>query len=151
MWVAILAIASIIFCISTGYLIVKTKKRMQRMQLGDRLSRVRKFKYEPNLNGALNYLDVLLYDREKEQFHSWSEEKFNDVLHHSLGRFLRNNLKLWDENSKLHKWFNMYSIYHPDDMSAIIMTTYYRRAHNLPEDFRGQCRKYIDFWNAQKG
>lgn len=149
MWMIL--ILSMLLCVGTGWFAIKTRKRMQRMQLGDRLSRVGKFKFVPNLNGALNYVDAFLYDREKEQFMSWSEEKFLNVLHHTLGQHLRNNLKLWDKNSKLHQWFNMYLIYHADDMSSIILTTYYRRAHNLPEDFRGQCRKYIDFWTTQKG
>ena len=147
MWGIILVITSI--CIASIHFIIQSR-RAKRMQLGDRMTRVRKFKYESNLNGALNYLDVLLYDREKEQFQLWSEEKFVNTLHESLGRFIRRDLKLWDIDSKLSKWFNMYLIYHPDDMSSIIMTTYYRRVHNLPEDFRGQCLKHIEYWAKMK-
>lgn len=102
-----------------------------------------------NLDEAVVALGYVISSKDKELFQEWSEEKFVSALHHSLGRWIRNNWGLWDERSKLHKWFKALGIWHADDMSGIIITSYYRETHNLPRRFGEQVQLYIEYWRAE--
>lgn len=64
--------------------------------------------------------------------------------HHSLGRWIRNYWALW-AGGRLSKYFNELGINHPDDMSGIILTSYWRHLHSRPIQLDEQverCRKY---------
>ena len=80
-----------------------------------------------NLDEAITALDELIICKEKEIILDWKEEKFVTSLHHTLGRQIRNGCKLWGtpEDNKLVNWFNQQGIKHADDMSGIILTSYY--------------------------
>jgi len=80
----------------------------------------------------------------------WSEEKFTCSLHHSLGRWIRNNWKLWDEEGALYKWFKERGIEHADDMSGIILTSYYRSTHGLSIELDEQIEVYKKYWEDLK-
>jgi hypothetical protein len=51
------------------------------------------------------------------------EEKAVVIAHHNIGRALRNSLGLWEAEKFLSKCFNKIGVYHPDDMSGIILTS----------------------------
>ena len=109
----------------------------------------RKLKNPCNIDEAVIAFDYVLKPEDKERTWEWNEEKFTANLHHNIGRWIRNNWGLWDENSKLHKWFKSIGIWHADDMSGIILTTYFRKTHNLPIKFEEQIRWYIEYWEDQ--
>ena len=67
------------------------------------------------------------------------------VYHHGLGRWLRNNWGLW-AGSNLRDWFNDKGIHHADDMSAIILTSFWRFLNQKPIDFESQVKFYQDYW-----
>lgn len=50
--------------------------------------------------------------------------------HHGIGRWIRNNWGLWPGYGDLYKWFKINEINHPDDMSSIILTSFYRYKNN---------------------
>ena len=65
-------------------------------------------------------------------FSQWlqeSEEIATAGAHHSIGMWIRNNWNLWS-GGELSKWFNRNGINHPDDMSNIILTSFYRYKNN---------------------
>lgn len=67
--------------------------------------------------------------------------------HHTMGGSIRNEWGLWDENSDLHKWFNSIGIYHPDDMSGIILDTTHRILNKKKVDLKDQvesCKAYYE-------
>ena len=66
-------------------------------------------------------------------------------LHRTLGLKIRNDWGLWT-NSKLKNYFNEVGITHPDDMSSIIITSFWRRLNNLPINFDEQVQFYKDEW-----
>ncbi len=74
------------------------------------------------------------------------EEDFMASCHHSTGRQLRNKWKLWyPEESELARWFNSIGIHHADDMSGIILTSFYRAYLGKPIKLDKQveyCKKY---------
>jgi hypothetical protein len=61
------------------------------------------------------------------------------VYHFSLGMWMRNNWGLW-HGSRLSEYFNEHGVHHPDDMSGIILSSYWNSLHNLPMEFEKQCR-----------
>lgn len=68
-------------------------------------------------------------------------------LHHSLGRYLRSNWKLWQEESPLHQWFKTtYGLFHADDMSSLIIESFWHYLRSEPLDIDAQVQKYKEHW-----
>ena len=101
---------------------------------------------------------VMALNESQEVFLEWlnlQEEEFIGRAHHGLGTWIRNNLKLW-HNGPPVKYFNDLGIYHADDMSGIILTSLWRKYHNVDVDLEGQVKRYRDYWeetetNVNKG
>lgn len=68
-----------------------------------------------------------------------------DTFHLSLGMWIRNNWGLW-HGSRLAQHFNAMGIDHPDDMSGIILTSYWRRLKNRPINLKEQVALYQAYW-----
>ena len=67
--------------------------------------------------------------------------------HHSIGRLIRNNWKLWSkEDNNLKIWFKNKGIWHADDMSGIILTSYWRWKNNEPFKIDEQIKFYHTHW-----
>lgn len=79
-----------------------------------------------------------------------SSEDLIHELHHSAGRYMRNNWGLW-KTSPLSKWFFSIGIYHADDMSGIIFTSFHRYINQKDIDLEGQVKLYDDFWTKSLG
>jgi hypothetical protein len=69
-------------------------------------------------------------------------------MHTNLGRSIRNNWKLWHK-SELAEYFNKLGIYHADDMSGIIIESFWHHLRNEPLDLDNQVKYYQDFWKNQ--
>jgi hypothetical protein len=50
----------------------------------------------------------------------------------------------------LAKWFNRHGIVHPDDMSGIILTSYWRRLNGKPIALASQVKYFQDYWKESK-
>jgi hypothetical protein len=72
-------------------------------------------------------------------------EKDMVLYHHGLGMWLRNNWGLW-KGSRLSKWFNDKGIRHPDDMSGIILDSFWRHLNKKPIKLDEQIKHYQDYW-----
>lgn len=71
-------------------------------------------------------------------------------FHHGIGRWIRNNWGLWS-GSTLSEWFNEIEITHADDMSGIILESYWKFLNNKPIGLEDQVKIYHDFWkDSQK-
>ena len=70
-----------------------------------------------------------------------SETEFTASAHFGMGLWIRNNWRLWS-GSRLLKYFNELGIHHPDDMSSIILISYYRKLHNQDIGFKEQIDYY---------
>ena len=74
-----------------------------------------------NLEQAIEYLDGLLQEEDKV----YLLEHGALSVHHSLGRWIRNNWGLWnEENNKLKVNLKKLGFEHPDDMSNYIIEQY---------------------------
>ena len=98
-----------------------------------------------NLNEAIEQLQVVLHDSTKENILIMTEEDFVARSHFGLGMWIRNNWGLW-KNNELANYFNSLGIYHPDDMSGIILTSYYRELQGQDWRVEEQVKYYQEYW-----
>ena len=89
-------------------------------------------------------LNRILEQKNKDEMKKGSEEAMNSY-HFGLGMGLRNDWELW-KGSRLSKWFNSIGVYHPDDMSAIILDSYYRYLNDKPIKLDEQVKYYQEYW-----
>jgi hypothetical protein len=117
-------------------------------------------KYPKNLDDAITLIAATLPVTEVAKIANLSEREFMSMTHHGLGQHLRNSWLLWwyPENSILNwpqtcpdivKFFNEKGIYHGDDISSIILTSFYRKFQNRDIDLDGQVRYFIDYWKKE--
>jgi hypothetical protein len=101
-----------------------------------------------DLEDSFAQLESLLKQEEIEKIRSGTDDRMIDYQF-GLGLWMRNNWGLWS-GSRLAKWFNGIGIHHPDDMSAIILTSFWRYLHGVPIKLDEQVRHYQDIWNRIK-
>lgn len=101
-----------------------------------------------NLNEALESLAIMLPQDDLNWIDNCAETDMIR-LHSGLGRWLRNNWGLW-QGSNLSRYFNNLDINHPDDMSGIITTSFWRYRHNQPLQLDEQIQHYKDYWEKNK-
>lgn len=95
------------------------------------------------LRGCMRYLDRHINDTVKYDFRV---SPFNYCFFkHGFGMGFRNGMGLWKINP-LTLYFRIRGIWHPDDMSSIIKTSFYRYLNNQPIRFREQKKKYQKYW-----
>ena len=73
-----------------------------------------------NLKEAIEILDEQLFKEDKE----YLLEHGALAVHHSLGRWIRNNFGLWEEDSQFKQEFSKLGYMHPDDISNYIIEEY---------------------------
>ena len=101
-----------------------------------------------DLDDCFRQLEKILKPKDLDQIKSGTEK---DMIkyHFGLGMWLRNNWGLW-AGSRLAKWFNEQGIFHPDDMSGVILDSFWRHLNKKPIDLEGQVKHYQEFWEKQK-
>ena len=97
-----------------------------------------------DLDDCFAELIKLFSHEEVEKVKNGTEENMASY-HHGTGRHLRNEWGLWSE-SRLAKWFNQQGIHHADDMSGIILDSFWRHINSNPIDLEEQIKLYQDFW-----
>lgn len=76
-------------------------------------------------------------------------EKDMAKYHFGLGMWMRNNWGFW-RGSRLAKWFNGLGIKHPDDMSGIILDSFWRHLNGNDIKLEDQIKYYQEYWERQK-
>lgn len=98
-----------------------------------------------NLADCHRTLDTLLPDSTQQRILSMTEKEFKSGAHFGLGMWIRNNWGLW-RGSRLQYYFEKRGLYHPDDMSGLILTTYWRYKHGQPLGVKKEIKKYKEYW-----
>lgn len=80
----------------------------------------------------------------QDQITDFKNTRENEIakFHFSIGRWIRNRWQLWSSESPLTRFFNDLGIFHPDDMSEIILTTYHRYLNNRRIALEQQIKYY---------
>ena len=94
-----------------------------------------------NLTECLQMLDKNLKTEDKDYIKTLTEEEFFMESHFTIGMGIRNE---WIRcgNPELITFFLDQGIKHTDDMSAMILTSYYRYLLEKEIDFEGQISAY---------
>ena len=95
-----------------------------------------------NIEECMSHLDILFSDTAKKLFAIKDEKVAVPEFNMMQGIAMRNNWKLW-KGSVLSKYFNDHKVYHPEDMTYFIFTSYHRKLKNEPIDFEGQLETYF--------
>jgi hypothetical protein len=98
-----------------------------------------------DLDDCFKQIDSFWNDSTKQQVKLWTENEFSARAHHGFGMWMRNNWQLWG-GSRLSKYFNNMGIYHPDDMSGIILDSYHRYLTGEDIKLEDQIKFYQDYW-----
>lgn len=101
-----------------------------------------------NLEDCFTEINKSIPDSIKVKITNWEESEMSR-LHFGQGKWMRNNWGLW-EGSRLSRYFNNMGIYHPDDMSGIILTSYHRYLNGKDIKLDEQVKYYKDYWKKAK-
>lgn len=97
-----------------------------------------------NLDECFEELTAFLSSAEQTKLKNFHKEDLC-LYHHGLGRWMRNNWKLW-EGGVLKDYFQSLGLSHPDDMSGVIIESYWNHLNAQPNDLEDQVKHYLDFW-----
>lgn len=109
----------------------------------------KKIRIPINLDDCFSELDKI---SNIDSFFGENEVDFVTSAHFSLGRWIRNEWGLWDDksNSHLRQYFIDKKIIHADDMSGIILTSYYRYLKNIDLNLDEQIDFYIEYYMSDE-
>lgn len=100
-----------------------------------------------NLTDALATLTLNLTDEKRAEITALDEKEFIGRNHFFLGMSLRNAWGLWT-GSPLKDWFVNMGVLHADDMSGILLRSFYRTVLGKEIDLTGQLED-IRQWHAK--
>lgn len=101
-----------------------------------------------DLQDAFIELDRMLPPELRAEMRDGAESEM--IRYHlNLGMWIRNNWGLW-KGLRLAKWFHQYKIDVPDDMSGMILTSYWRYLHHQPIAFEEQVKATLAYWERAK-
>ena len=90
-----------------------------------------------NLTECIQMLDKNLKTEDKDYIKTLTEDEFFMESHFTIGMGIRNEW-IRSGNPELVTFFLDQGVKHPDDMSAMILTSYYRHLLGKEIDFEGQ-------------
>jgi hypothetical protein len=96
------------------------------------------------LSEALDRLQQTLPAQTITNMHDGSEADMVEY-HMSLGLRIRNRWGLW-ARGPLYQNLAALGLRHPDDMSAVILTSFWRRLHGQPLELDAQVAWYREYW-----
>ncbi len=101
-----------------------------------------------NLNDCFAVLTEIFNESEtdKNWFKSSSEDEAMGEAHHGIGRWIRNNWGLWSKDTELYNYFKNLGLWHADDMSGVILTSYHRFVNDKELALKEQIQYYLDYW-----
>ena len=95
-----------------------------------------------DLVDAMNYLSCNWSDSIQTEFKNSPKSKL--FLYGGMG--MRNGWNLWEGKNNLSKYFRNMGIFHPDDISSIIIESFHRKLNNEPILLSQQVKYYIAYW-----
>lgn len=103
-----------------------------------------------DLNEALLYLECNWSESDKESFSKMTEKEASVNYHFGTGMSMRNNWGLWKGDTELAKYFYNLGIYHPDDISSIIIVSFHRYLNKKDIKLDEQVNHYKAYWENIK-
>jgi hypothetical protein len=86
-------------------------------------------------------------NNDKETFKTKNEKDAVTDLHFGAGLSIRNGWDFWKKKkNSLKRYFNRKGIFHPDDISSIILTSFHRKLNKTEINLDEQVRFYKEYW-----
>lgn len=101
-----------------------------------------------DLDDALKEMQRMLPASVVAEMKQGSEQNMGRY-HFGLGTWMRNNWGLWG-GSQLAQWFKPRGVWHPDDMSGILLKSFWRVLHDKPILLEEQVKYYQAYWKQEK-
>ena len=60
--------------------------------------------------------------------------------------WIRNEWGLWKKESDMYNYFYKMGLWHADDMSSVILTSYHRFINGKELSLKEQINHYLDYW-----
>ncbi len=98
-----------------------------------------------NLEESNSYFDKDLNTKDKKYIKSLTRDHLSE-LHFTLGLNIRNIWIYGDRNPGLVNYFHDLGLYHPDDISGIIIKSYWSYLNNNDFDLKNEIKIYKDYW-----
>jgi hypothetical protein len=98
-----------------------------------------------SLDAALAALEELLPDADKAAFKGTDEAHAVRSQHFGIGRWIRNEWRLSNDSALARQFFAL-GVEHPDDMSGIILRSFWRRLNGRPLELEAQASCYQRWW-----
>lgn len=101
-----------------------------------------------NLNECFDVLNEIFNESESDKnwFKTSEEDDATTSLHHGLGMWIRNEWELWKKESDMYNYFNKMGLWHADDMSSVILTSYHRFINGKELELKEQINHHLDYW-----
>ncbi|WP_299684033.1 DUF6794 domain-containing protein [uncultured Dokdonia sp.] len=99
-----------------------------------------------DLEDAFAYFKCNWSKEDLEAFKNKEEKSAIVSLHRGYGMNIRNGWGLWKRKGKLVEFLHKKGIYHPEDMSAVIFTSFHRKLNNKSIDLNKQAEHYQNYW-----
>lgn len=101
-----------------------------------------------NLDQAISHLDHIAPVSVKLMIRDTPEDVPYYHHHESVGRLLRNEWGLWNKHSRLHKYFKKMGLWHPDDMSSVILGVYRCHLNTAKYDLSRHIKISKKYWKG---
>jgi len=101
-----------------------------------------------NLSECFDVLDEYFKHKtlEYEFFKNSQEEEAVIATHFTIGKKIRSNWGLWEGNSTIFKFLSSMQLWHADDMSSLILTSYHRYINDKPLELKQQIEHFLEYW-----
>jgi hypothetical protein len=100
-----------------------------------------------DLDDAHRELARLFPPAEIERIRAMPQEDDMIEYHMGLGVYLRNEWGLW-KGSRLSEYFDTLGVDHPDDISGIILNTFWCKLHDQPFRLQERAAYYQEYWRS---
>ena len=101
-------------------------------------------KIPTSLDESVSILSEMFSEKDRECF---KKAKDLCIYHHTLGRRIRNEWKLWEKGSVLLKWFEKKGLAHPDDISSVILDATQANMKEQEFDLDREIGIYKQYWD----
>jgi hypothetical protein len=99
-----------------------------------------------DLNEAIEYFETSWSKIEKENFKALPENEAVTNSHFGVGLWIRNNWIHGNRDTSLISYFHKLGIFHPDDISSIILTSLHRDLNKTEIGLPAQVESYKAYW-----
>jgi hypothetical protein len=100
-----------------------------------------------NLDQAITEtINMISRENLLSSYYELDEKSFIGQTHHWIGQWIRNNWGFWKQKGELFDHLISIGLFHPDDMSGLILRMTYSRMHNEQFDVNGYVEETKKYW-----